>query len=362
MRRAWGERPESDATAPEQIQSALAGLGAAPWSAAADAARQWPGLGPGRGGAELPATHRRPDHRAPGLIGVPPAARPGRRPVRAPRALTGLLPSAAVPGNRHAHRSQPPWQRQRRGSSWPGVRWRRHALRHRRHVGRDRRRMVLRHRSAGDPRPDAGVSTEQVARRRPSPRCNPAHRPTQAAASWPPCSVTPGGHWGDLSAPAASSAPPPKLVLFSNAVQLRQDRFRRGPVHCHRPKVYHRPRPISGARGTRFEGAGRLRETCIAARSQPPRADRYGTSEKVRAAQSLSPARPICRLQVLMEPQADLPISIWANHARTARARSSSSDIEALGAAAAVGSVTIRNACKVASNRSRSPTAPRSGA
>ena len=152
--------------------------------------------------------------------------------------------------------------------------------------------------------------------------------------------------WGEIFRAGGEQYPPPKLVLFSNAVQSGCGRASSGagPFYCPADQKVYIDLAFYRELETRFKAPGDFAQAYVLAHEVGHHVQTVlGTSEKVRAAQSRASEADRNRLQVLMELQADCYAGIWANHANRSRQILESGDIEeALGAAAAVGDDTIQ--------------------
>ena len=152
--------------------------------------------------------------------------------------------------------------------------------------------------------------------------------------------------WGEIFRAGGEQYPPPKLVLFSNAVQSGCGRASSGagPFYCPADQKVYIDLAFYRELETRFKAPGDFAQAYVLAHEVGHHVQTVlGTSDKVRAAQSRAGEADRNRLQVLMELQADCYAGIWANHANRSRQILESGDLEeALGAAAAVGDDTIQ--------------------
>jgi uncharacterized protein len=152
--------------------------------------------------------------------------------------------------------------------------------------------------------------------------------------------------WGEIFRQGGAQYVPPKLVLFSDAINSAcgDATSGAGPFYCPGDRKVYIDLAFYDELEQRFQAPGDFARAYVLAHEVGHHVQTLlGTSEKVRAAQQRGGEAEANALQVRMELQADCYAGIWANHADRSRQILEAGDVdEALGAAAAVGDDTIQ--------------------
>ncbi len=152
--------------------------------------------------------------------------------------------------------------------------------------------------------------------------------------------------WRELFRAGGAEYQPPKLVLFSNAVQSAcgMASAGAGPFYCPGDQKVYIDLAFYRQLETEFRAPGDFAKAYVLAHEVGHHVQTVtGVSEQVRAAQARAGEAERNLLQVMMELQADCYAGIWAHHSNRSRGIVESGDIEeALGAASSVGDDTVQ--------------------
>jgi predicted metalloprotease len=152
--------------------------------------------------------------------------------------------------------------------------------------------------------------------------------------------------WGVLFADRGAEYIPPKLVLFTDAVQSACGRAGAsvGPFYCPADQKVYIDLGFYRELRDQFQAPGDFAQAYVIAHEVGHHVQNLaGTSGRVRELQSRGSEAEANALSVQLELQADCYAGVWAHHAQRTRQILESGDVEeALGAAAAVGDDTIQ--------------------
>ena len=152
--------------------------------------------------------------------------------------------------------------------------------------------------------------------------------------------------WGEIFQAAGSRYVPPKLVLFSGAVQSACGfaQAASGPFYCPENQKVYIDLAFYHQLSREFKAPGEFAEAYVLAHEVGHHVQKLlGIADKVRASEQSASTSRVNQLSVRLELQADCYAGIWANHAQRERHILEPGDVEAaLRAAAAVGDDTIQ--------------------
>ncbi|MCS6946168.1 MAG: zinc metallopeptidase [Steroidobacteraceae bacterium] len=152
--------------------------------------------------------------------------------------------------------------------------------------------------------------------------------------------------WGQLFAAGGALYEPPRLVLFSSAVQSACGfaSAAAGPFYCPADRKVYIDLAFFRELDRQFGAPGDFAQAYVIAHEVGHHVQTLlGTSAQVRAAQQRVSQAEANRYQVAMELQADCYAGLWAHHAQRSRQILEAGDLEeGLAAASAVGDDTIQ--------------------
>ncbi len=152
--------------------------------------------------------------------------------------------------------------------------------------------------------------------------------------------------WSELFRAGGSQYPPPKLVMFSGAVQSAcgYASAASGPFYCPADQKVYIDTVFFNQLQQEFRAGGDFAAAYVIAHEVGHHVQTVlGVAQKVRAAQQRVSQEEANQLQVRMELQADCFAGVWAHHAEARRKILEPGDIEeAMRAAASVGDDTIQ--------------------